>query len=115
MAVSKLTKSVGGSYVNTVEVVTQYLPGNFGVRVIEALPSTNLSDVWRERLTTQTNLACLEPPNVPKLMEAPEKVDYPTDDDSDDGGAAFSIKIPDLSDLINEFEKDDDTLYKAAE
>jgi len=37
-------------------------------------------------------------------MDAPLKVDYPTDDDSDDN-VGFSLKIPDLSDLINEFRR----------
>ena len=41
-------------------------------------------------------------------------MDYPTDEDSDDG-AGFSIKIPELADLITEFEKDDEALFKAAE
>jgi hypothetical protein len=31
-------------------------------------------------------------------------VEYPSDEDSDDGGM-FNIKIPELSDLLNEFEK----------
>ena len=47
-------------------------------------------------------------------MEAPLKVDYPTTDDegtNDD----FRIKIPDIYDLINEFERDDDYLYKTLE
>lgn len=48
-------------------------------------------------------------------MPAPLKVDYPTDEDSDGDAAGFSIKIPDLSDLINEFEKDDEVLFKAAD
>jgi hypothetical protein len=48
---------------------------------------------------------------LPELMNAPNKVDYPTDDDSDDN-AGFSIKVPDLADLLNEFEKDDDVIYK---
>ncbi len=52
---------------------------------------------------------------VPSLMPAPLKVDYPTDEDSDGDAAGFSIKIPDLADLINEFEKDDDALFKAAD
>jgi hypothetical protein len=42
------------------------------------------------------------------------KVDYPTDEDSDEG-AGFSIKIPELGDLLSEFEKDDEALFKAAE
>ena len=32
---------------------------------------------------------------VPELMEAPDKVDYPTDGDSDDN-AGFSIKVFEL-------------------
>lgn len=48
-------------------------------------------------------------------MPAPLKVDYPTDEDSDGDAAGFSIKIPDLSDLLNEFEKDDEALFKAAD
>lgn len=42
------------------------------------------------------------------------KVDYLTDEDSDEG-SGFSIKIPELADLLIEFEKDDDSLLKAAE
>ena len=48
-------------------------------------------------------------------MPAPLKVDYPTDDDSDGDAAGFSIKIPELSDLLNEFEKDDEALFKAVD
>lgn len=63
-------------------------------------------------------------------MLAPKKVDYPTDDDSDDNvgfsikvrtsikpsiGVLMSIQVPELADLLNEFEKDDDVLYKEAE
>ena len=48
------------------------------------------------------------------MLKAPLKVDYPTDDESDDN-VGFSIKVPDLADLLNEFEKDDDVLYKDKE
>lgn len=51
---------------------------------------------------------------VPQLLDAPQKVDYLTDEESDDG-SGFSIKIPELNDLVMEFEKDDDSLFKAAE
>jgi hypothetical protein len=51
VAVMNMTRSVSGAFVNTVDVVTQYLPGNFGVRVIETMP-TNLSEIWRERKST---------------------------------------------------------------
>ena len=57
-------------------------------------------------------------------MEAPDKVDYPTDGDSDDN-AGFSIKvnfisidilqIPELAELMNEFEKDDEVVYQRSE
>jgi hypothetical protein len=109
-----MTRSVAGAYINCLEVVTSTLPGNFGVRVVEQMP-TNLSDVWRERKSTQLGTMCLEEHiRIPELLGAPLKVDYPTDEDSDDNNQ-FSIKVPDLADLINEFEKDDDTLYKEAE
>lgn len=115
--IMNMTKSVSGAFINTLDVTTQYLPGNFGVRVIETMP-TNLSEVWRERKTTQSGMSGLQFMDqfrVPNLMPAPLKVDYPTDEDSDGDAAGFSIKIPDLADLLNEFEKDDDALFKAAD
>jgi hypothetical protein len=51
---------------------------------------------------------------VPSMLPAPLHVDQLTDEESDDGNG-FSIKIPELNDLITEFEKDDDTLFKTAE
>lgn len=87
-----ITKSVAGSFINTLDIPTQNLPGNFGVRVAETMP-TNLSDVWRERKNTQIGYTCLEEHlKLPQLMAEPLKVDYPTDDDSDDN-AGFSIKV----------------------
>jgi len=47
VAVTNMARSVGGTFVNTVDVVTQYLPGNSGVRVVETMP-TNVSEIWRE-------------------------------------------------------------------
>lgn len=116
VAIMNMTRSVSGAFVNTIDVVTQYLPGNFGVRVIESMP-TNLSEIWRERKTTQvgtSGLQFMEAYKVPHVLSQPLKVDYPTDEDSDEG-AGFSIKIPELNDLISEFEKDDESLFKAAE
>lgn len=46
-----LNRTQGGFYIKSLDLETQYLPGNFGVRVIEQMP-TNLSDVWRERKNT---------------------------------------------------------------
>ena len=39
-----LSKSVGGAFVNQTQVPTYDLPGNFGVRVIETMP-TNVRTV----------------------------------------------------------------------
>lgn len=114
VAIMNMTRSVGGSYINTVDVVTQYMPGNFGVRVVETMP-TNLSEVYRERKTLPLGTNCLnDHARLPEMMGQPLKVDYPTDDEEDET-KDFALKIPDLADIINEFEKDDDTIYKAGE
>jgi hypothetical protein len=52
---------------------------------------------------------------MPSMMTAPLDVDYPTDEDSDGENKGFGMKIPDLGDLINEFEKEDEVLAKANE
>jgi hypothetical protein len=51
---------------------------------------------------------------IPDLQEAPRDADYPSEEDSDDQND-FDLKVPDLGDLINEFEKDDDVLNKLEE
>jgi hypothetical protein len=43
---------------------------------------------------------------VPKELTEADKMDYPSDEDSDDE-IDFEIDIPPLFDLINQFEKDD--------
>ena len=47
----QISKTVGGSVINSLDISTATLPGNFGIRVIETMP-TNLSDIWRERKNT---------------------------------------------------------------
>jgi hypothetical protein len=44
-----VTKTGSGSYVNSLDVPTALLPGNFGVRVIDRMTVSNLSDVHRDR------------------------------------------------------------------
>lgn len=76
--------------------------------------STELSDIYRERMNVQLGYACLEHLYlIPKQLKMPSKTDYPTTDDEDDTN--FTIKIPDLKDLINEFERDDEYLYRTHE
>ena len=48
-----LAKTASGSYVNNLDVPTSLLPGNFGVRVIDNMMPTNLSDVHRDRRSTR--------------------------------------------------------------
>jgi len=43
--VKTLTKSVGGAFVNELNISSQEIPGNFGVRVIETMP-TNIRTVF---------------------------------------------------------------------
>ena len=51
---------------------------------------------------------------VPELMEAPKEVDYLTDDESDEGND-FEIPVPELDDLLKEFEMGDEVLNKEEE
>lgn len=106
-----LSKTVSGSYINNLDVPTGMLPGNFGARVVDFMMPTNLSDVHRDRRST--NVAGFVCDNkeivIPMVMEAPDEVDYLTDDESDDG-ADFEVKVPALDDLINEFEKGDEVI-----
>lgn len=44
-----LSKTVSGSYINNLDIPTYLMPGNFGVRVIDNMMPTSLSDVYRDR------------------------------------------------------------------
>ena len=48
---------------------------------------------------------------IPQNLSAADKVDYPSDDDTDEE-IDFELEIPQLSELINQFEKDDITIAK---
>ena len=52
---------------------------------------------------------------MPDLLNQALEVDYNTDDDDDGDAKGFSLKVPALADLLNDFEKDDDVLKQAAE
>lgn len=76
---------------------------------------TSISDVFRGRNNAHTNFACeQDKDNMPSLMDAPAQVDYLTDDESDEGND-FDLQIPDLDELVQEFEKDDDVIQKKQE
>ena len=94
-----LSKTVSGIPVNNLDIPSQYLPGNFGVRVIEIMP-TSISDIYRGRKNAYVNFSCEQDKSVvPNLMEAPAHVDYLTDDESDEGNN-FDLKMPDLDELV---------------
>ena len=81
---------------------------------VEALP-LSLSEVWRDRKSVNLGFSCLDPQlQIPAIMERPLKVDYPSDEDSDEN-QGFNILVPEVEDLINEFEKDDELIYKENE
>jgi len=84
-----------------VDVETQYLPGNFGVRVIEAMP-INLSDIWRERKTTHLGTLFFEDHfKVPDQLPVAVKEDYPTDEEDEADVKNLNQKIPELSEILN--------------
>ena len=102
--------------VNNLDVPTALLPGNFGARVIDNMMPTNLSDVHRDRRSTQVqNFVCEGRVwEVPRALEAPLEVDYLTDDESDDG-QEFEVPVPELDELISGFEAGDDQILKDTE
>ena len=82
-----LSKTVSGSYVNNLDLPTGLLPGNFGVRVIDQMMPTSLSDVFRNRKNMQLQQFVCDNHvwDVPEPMQEPIAEDYLTDDESDDG------------------------------
>ena len=69
-----LSKTVSGSYINNLDVPTGLLPGNFGARVLDMMMPTNLSDVHRDRRSTNiSKFVCDNKEwDVPELMEVPQ-------------------------------------------
>lgn len=96
-----LSKTVSGSYVNNLDIPTALLPGNFGVRVIDNMMPTNLSDVHRDRRSTNVQSFVCENRiwQIPQPLAQPLEVDCLTDDESDDG-QDFEVPVPDLGELI---------------
>jgi hypothetical protein len=91
-------------------VPTYDLPGNFGVRVLETMP-TDSRTVFIDQLNNmQLAYKCDDRyVAVPQIMDKPDKNDYLTDEDSDDA-KDFELKVPDLNELITQFEGEDDII-----
>ena len=85
------------------------MPGNFGIRVIETMP-TNIRDVFiQQRKNLDLDYNCDYRINeVPEALPQPDQNDYLTDEDTDDA-PEFSVKVPPLQDLLDQFE-DDETI-----
>lgn len=109
-----LSKTASGAYINNFDVPTSSLPGNFGVRVVDSMMPTNLSDVFRERRNTHVlestcdNKVC----RVPDLMQQPDEVDYLTDDEAGADDQDFEVPVPDLDELIRRFEDVDEKIHQ---
>ena len=78
------------------------MPGNFGVRVIQTMP-TNTRDVFiQQRNNLQHEFKCdYRQQIVPELMDAPDCNDYMTDEESEGDCPEFDVKIPDFDALIH--------------
>lgn len=105
-------RSNGGNFTKCLDLPTALLPGNFGARVLDNMMPTDLSHVHRDRRSTLAQtLVCEAGPGwtIPNFLKQPEKTDYLTDDESDEGNG-FELKIPALDELINEFEVGDEVM-----
>ncbi len=108
--VKSLSKSISGAFINTTDVPTYDLPGNFGVRVINTMP-TDLRNVFTDQrsnislgYTCDSRVAV-----VPAFLEKPDHNDYLTDEESDEA-ADFEVKVPALTQLLGQFENDDEVI-----
>ena len=108
--VASLTKTISGAFINTNDVPTQELPGNFGVRVIETMP-TNMRTVFiDQRSNMDLGYACDNRPSmIPAILDKPDTNDYLTDEESDEA-ADFEVKVPELDALLTQFEAEDETI-----
>jgi len=108
--VASLTKTISGAFVNTNNVPTHELPGNYGVRVIETMP-TNMRAVFiDQRSNMDLGYACDNRPSmIPMILDKPDTNDYLTDEESDEA-ADFEVKVPELDSLLTQFEAEDETI-----
>jgi len=78
---------------NNINVTTQELPGNIGIWTVDHLP-VQISKLYRDRKNLKETLACdLSNANPPNELSEADKVDYPSDEDSDEE-IDFELEIP---------------------
>ena len=110
--VKSLTKSLAGAFVNQTTVPSYDLPGNFGARVVETMP-TNMRAVFIDQHNNiELGQRCDDRPAVvPEQLEKPDVNDYLTDEESDEANE-FEVKVPSLTELLDQFENDDEVILK---
>lgn len=107
-----LTKSLAGAFVNQTSVPAYDLPGNFGARVIETMPTNMRAIHVDQHANLQLGQRCDDRPDyVPDSLPVPDHNDYLTDEESDEANE-FEVKVPSLTELIDQFENDDDVILK---
>jgi hypothetical protein len=69
-----MTKNMSGSYLNSLDVPTGLLPGNFGCRVIDGMMPTDLSVVHKDRKSALVNNFVCDTDrwSVPTLLKEPK-------------------------------------------
>lgn len=69
-----LSKTMGGNYINCLDVPSNLLPGNFGCRVVDQMMPVDLSIVHKDRKNmAQASFVCdTEKWTVPDLLAQPE-------------------------------------------
>jgi hypothetical protein len=87
---------VAGNYVNNLDICNIYLPGNFGVRILDNLMPTSLSDVFRPRKSANNcGFVCDYSAWVPPaLKNHSDIVDFHSDDEDND--MCYALKVPNL-------------------
>ena len=76
----------------------------------------NLSDIWRERKNTHLGTLFFEEHfRMPEQLPTAIQEDYPTDEEDEADAKNLNQKVPELTDLINDFEKEDEVLKQATE
>lgn len=109
--IMSLTKTVSGNFINTLDVPTYDVPGNFGVRVIETMPTDMRAVFIDQQNNINLGFVCDDRHTiVPRLLPAPDQNDYLTDEESDEGGD-FEVKVPELDQLLTQFEGEDEVIH----
>lgn len=105
-----LSKSMAGSFINQTTVPTYDLPGNFGVRVVETMPTDMRTVYIEQHNNVDFGFKCDDRHAlVPYNYEQPDQNDYLTDEDSDDVND-FEVKVPELDELLGQFENEDEII-----